>query len=81
MMQIQLICNATIPNFDPIIMDAKQTLALFDMVSEDVVVVAIHLEALDHCTVSRAALRELASGKGIAENRLLIPGDGEILSF
>jgi L-ascorbate metabolism protein UlaG (beta-lactamase superfamily) len=73
--------GATIPNFDPIIMDADQTLDLFGMVSKEVVVVAIHLEALDHCTVSRAALRELANSKGIEEKRLLIPDDGEIVSF
>jgi hypothetical protein len=73
--------GATIPDFEPIIMDADQTLDLFGMVSEEVVVVAIHLGALDHCTVSRARLRELADCRGIAENRLLIPNDGEIISF
>lgn len=73
--------GATIPGFDRIIMDAEQTLELFNMIPEDAVVVAIHLEALDHCPVSRKMLRELAHGKGISENRLLIPDDGEIISF
>lgn len=73
--------GATIPGYDPIIMDAKQTLALFDKISEDVVVVAIHMEALDHCMVSRPALQELARAKGVAETRLLIPQDGEIITF
>ena len=73
--------GATIPDFEPIIMDADQTLKLFDYVSDEAVVVAIHMEALDHCTVTRNELREMAQRRGITKNRLLIPDDGETISF
>ena len=40
-------------------------------------VVAVHLESLDHGTVSRDALRQLANRKNISLEKLLIPVDGE----
>ena len=39
--------------------------------------IAIHLEALDHCRLSRKALRAAADRAGISAERLLIPADGE----
>ena len=73
--------GAKLPDFDhPIIMDAAQTLATLDA-SGKATVVAVHMEALDHCGVSRSALRRLADEKGISPSSLLIPGDGEIVSF
>jgi L-ascorbate metabolism protein UlaG (beta-lactamase superfamily) len=68
------------PGYDLIIMDAEQTVAVCRAVPE-AVVVAIHLEALDHCTVTREALRTLADKEGISPSRLLIPEDGDILNF
>lgn len=44
------------------------------------VVVANHLEALNHCPVSRRELGVAALGAGIGD-RLRIPADGETLSF
>jgi hypothetical protein len=44
-------------------------------------VVAIHLEALDHCRVSLVQLRETAHRQGIPAQRLLIPNDGDTLLF
>lgn len=44
------------------------------------VVVANHLEALDHCPVSRDTLRELGEQESLGD-RLRIPGDGEVLTF
>ncbi|GAA5785258.1 hypothetical protein YWS52_15780 [Chitiniphilus shinanonensis] len=44
------------------------------------IVVANHLEALDHCPVSRATLRRRARALGLAE-RLLVPDDGQTLAF
>ena len=73
--------GAKLPDFDhPIIMDAAQTLAALDA-SGEATVVAVHLEALDHCGVGRSALRRLADEKDIPPSGLLIPGDGEIVSF
>lgn len=72
--------GAKFPGHDPIIMDAEQTVAVCRAVP-DAVVVAIHLEALDHCTVTREALRTLADKEGISPSQLLIPEDGGILNF
>ncbi len=47
----------------------------------EAVIVATHMEALDHATVSRSDLRLLAETEGIGARQLLIPGDGEILDF
>lgn len=43
-------------------------------------VVANHLQALSHCPVSRQALAAAAHRAGLAQ-RLLIPEDGEVLTF
>lgn len=72
--------GAKLPDFDHIIMDAEQTLTTVHA-SGEAIVVAVHLEALDHCGVSREALRQLAEKKGISPNRFLIPEDGAVLSF
>ncbi len=63
-----------------IIMDAAQTVEVCRSAPESTVV-AIHMEALDHATVSRAELRRYAIDQGILPERLLIPADGEILTF
>ncbi len=72
--------GAKIPGFDTIIMDAGQTLTTLKA-SSDAVVVAIHLEALDHCNVSREALRQMADAADLPASRLRIPKDGETIAF
>jgi L-ascorbate metabolism protein UlaG (beta-lactamase superfamily) len=61
-----------------IVMDAEQTLRVCQAGST---VIATHLEAYDHGTVTRAALRARAEAEGISAERLLIPKDGQICSF
>ncbi len=63
-----------------IVMDEAQTLALCEAAPRSTVV-AVHMEALDHGTVSRAQLRQAADARGIGPERLLIPNDGEKLAF
>ena len=72
--------GAKLPGFETIIMDAEQTLATVSA-SAKAVVVAIHLEALDHCSVSREKLREIADKADIPPSRLIIPQDGETIAF
>ena len=72
--------GAILPGYDPIIMDTAQTL-LTCAAAPKAVVVAVHMEALDHCTVSRSMLRNSADSAGIDPSRLLIPSDGETLTF
>jgi hypothetical protein len=72
--------GAKLPGFETIIMDAEQTLTTARSAPQSKVV-AIHLEALDHCGVSRQALRQMAQKEAIAPSRLFIPQDGETISF
>ncbi len=62
-----------------IIMDAAQTIAT-SRLAPWAKVVAIHLESVDHATVSRADLRQAVAAEGL-EDRILIPEDGEELTF
>jgi L-ascorbate metabolism protein UlaG (beta-lactamase superfamily) len=59
-----------------IVMDAAQTLEVCRAAPWSTVI-AVHLEALDHGTVSRRELRAQAEASGIPPERLRIPRDGE----
>lgn len=63
---------------DPIVMDAAQTVAVC-RAAPQATVVAVHLESLDHGTVSRSSLWETAVKAGITNEQLRIPADGETL--
>ena len=77
---IQARCSATIPGYDPIIMDIDQALETANA-SPKAIIVAIHMEALDHCPISRADLRKRADRELKRPSRLMIPEDGEVISF
>ncbi|NTH10123.1 hypothetical protein G6K88_32115 [Agrobacterium rhizogenes] len=64
----------------PIVMDAAETIEVCQT-SPRSVVIATHMEALDHATVSRLALRKAAEEQGIVLERLLVPADGETISI
>lgn len=72
--------GASLPslNSGPIIMDEEQTLRLIKE-SGNAKVIAVHLEALDHCSTSRASLRKMASQENIVNGKLIIPEDGETI--
>lgn len=63
-----------------IVMDDAQTATVAETWPR-ATVIATHMEALDHGTTSREALRRTAEARGIVRERLLIPKDGETLSF
>ena len=63
---------------DLIVMDADETTAVCEA-STDAIVIATHMEALDHATISRDDLRGAAEARGISATRLRIPADGEVL--
>ncbi len=73
-------CGAVWGNQVLIVMDAAQTVAVCKSAPKSIVV-ATHMEALDHATVTRAELREYATLHGINPDQLLIPADGEILEL
>jgi hypothetical protein len=59
-----------------IVMDAAQTLATC-LAAPSSTVIAVHMEALDHGTVTRRELRAQAAAAGIPPKQLRIPLDGE----
>jgi L-ascorbate metabolism protein UlaG (beta-lactamase superfamily) len=63
-----------------IVMDAEQTVAVCQAAPASIVV-ATHMDSLDHATISRADLRQYAEAQGIGADRLRIPADGETLTF
>ncbi|NOK58367.1 MAG: MBL fold metallo-hydrolase [Chloroflexi bacterium AL-W] len=63
-----------------IIMDATQTIDTARLAPQSRII-AIRMEAVDHGTVTQAALRQSANDAKIPEHRLLIPADGEILEL
>ena len=71
--------GAVIPGHNPILMDANETITVLKS-APNAKVVAIHMEALDHCTVTRNSLREWADNNGIEKERLFIPNDGETIT-
>lgn len=62
----------------PLLMNEKDLLEFIELAPGSVV--ANHLEALNHCPVTREQLREILRNRGW-ENRVFLPGDGETLSF
>lgn len=73
-------CGAVLDDSGPIVMDAEQTIEVCK-IAQKATVVAVHLEALDHGTVTRADVRSLAEANNIPATRLMIPHDGDILEF
>lgn len=71
-------CGAMLQDSGPIVMDAEQTVAVCRL-APNAIVIATHINALDHGTVTREELRTYADEKGISKDQLLIPGDGQTL--
>ncbi|TWB19285.1 L-ascorbate metabolism protein UlaG (beta-lactamase superfamily) [Rhizobium sp. ERR 1071] len=65
---------------DLIVMDDKQTLEV-SRLAPQATIVATHMEALDHATVTRQDLRQTAEAAGLDPSHLLIPADGETLNL
>lgn len=74
--------GARIKGFEelPIIMDEMQTMALV-AASGNAKVIAVHMDALDHCRTTRASLRKEADKNGVSKNKLIILEDAEILNL
>jgi L-ascorbate metabolism protein UlaG (beta-lactamase superfamily) len=73
-------CGAVWGDHVLIVMDAVQTVAVCKSAPKSIVV-ATHMEALDHATITRAQLREYATDHRITPTQLLIPADGETLEL
>jgi L-ascorbate metabolism protein UlaG (beta-lactamase superfamily) len=73
-------CGAVWGQGTLILMDAIQTVAVCQA-APWARVVAVHMEALDHATVTRDELSSYATEQGIDSGKLLIPLDGEKIDF
>lgn len=73
-------CGAKLPGSDFIIMNDEMVTTVGKQAPQ-AVVVAVHMEALDHATVTRTQLRQTADRHGIPAKQLLIPADGQTLKF
>lgn len=62
-----------------IVMDAEQTVEVCRIAPDHAKIIATHMEALDHATISRHDLQAYANAHDIAKHRLIIPDDGETL--
>ncbi len=65
---------------DLIVMDAAEAAATCRL-APDALVIATHMDSLDHATVSREDLRNYVREQGIAPRQFLIPQDGEVLNL
>jgi L-ascorbate metabolism protein UlaG (beta-lactamase superfamily) len=72
--------GAELGDSGPILMDAEQTLALSQKYPA-AMLIATHLDALDHCKTTRVSLRQSADEAGIDAQTLRIPADGEELEW
>ncbi|MBT32480.1 MAG: hypothetical protein CMO01_22680 [Thalassobius sp.] len=63
-----------------IVMNEEQVFKLYEY-SPKSQIITVHIGALDHDTVTRSGLRSFLDSKGIASDKILIPEDGEKLSF
>lgn len=74
--------GARIKGFEdtPIIMNEKQTMALIGA-SGKAKIIAVHMNALDHCFTTRAILKNKAAELRIGYDKLIIPEDGEKITL
>lgn len=74
--------GAFIPGFEktPILMDDEATMALVAQ-SGKAKVIAVHMDALDHCRTTRTKLSEKAAEMNIGKEKLLIPQDGDVIKL
>jgi L-ascorbate metabolism protein UlaG (beta-lactamase superfamily) len=69
--------DARVIGLDPIIMGTKDVLAVH-RAAPKAQLIASHMEAVNHCVLSRVDLRAFSEKEGFASS-LLIPGDGETI--
>lgn len=74
--------GALIKGFEnsPIIMDEAQTMALIRE-SGKAKVIAVHMDALDHCRTTRSSLTKKAVELNVSKDKLIIPQDAEVITL
>lgn len=77
-----IVVNAGAAQFidsDPVTMDAEDVIQVA-RAAPQVRVVAVHMESFNHCLLTRAELARAMAEAGLSD-RVLIPADGETLTF
>ena len=74
--------GAKIPGYEEnsILMDEEETMRLSG-ISDTATIIAIHMDAMDHCHTTRAILQQKANEMHVNKKKLLIPKDGEVIHF
>lgn len=72
--------NALVNGFKESIIMGKEDTYTATLKAPNAKVVAVHMDAINHMSVTRDELKKYVSEKGI-ESKVLIPLDGETLSF
>jgi L-ascorbate metabolism protein UlaG (beta-lactamase superfamily) len=66
---------------DPITMTPADVIQVAEATPDETVVVAVHMDAINHCVDRRAALRRALREAELLENRVLVPDDGAALDL
>jgi len=74
--------GASVPGMEstPIIMDEVQAMSLIQE-SGNAKIIAIHMDAVDHCKTTREVLEAEAEKQKIGKDKLLVPKDGETIKL
>jgi len=73
-------CGAVWNGIGPLVMDRSMVFETL-RISGSAAIIACHLDAVDHATVSRKLLRKASLKEPEITKRLSIPEDGEVLNF
>lgn len=70
---------AGVEGLGPVIMGKDDVLKAHEICPQ-AIIIAMHMETLNHCILSRKELKEFVEEKGIS-NKVIIPADGEIIDL
>jgi len=66
---------------DPITMTPADVIAVTEATPDQTIVVAVHMDAINHCVDGRLELREALRERELLESRVLVPDDGAALDL
>lgn len=68
-------------DFGPILPDEHEVMQMLHELPENIKLIAVHMDAIDHCQTTRSILRNEAQHNYVDMNRLIIPEDGECIAL
>lgn len=73
--------NAVVTDFPQSIIMGAQDVLRATQEAPDAAVVAVHMDAINHCILHRDDLRDYLKARGVEASRVHVPADGETLHF